>query len=344
VRATGWAVLALVIAGMTGCAAATAPPASPPPEPTPEPSAPEVTADPEPEISPELLAGDRVADIRVAQEPISMMVGESISMISLEPTPVDEDGVPVEGVALLGAPLTGAVASLASTGEIVGLQEGETELVLAVMAPNSEGLPEPRMFPIPIVVRGAPVASLEVAPPELAVYTGTAVPFAAEARTASGDVRTRVEVSWSSRNPDIASVSEGGFVRGLRAGSAALVAEAEGIETVHVVQVLENPVRSIELSPDVAEVRTGDVVRFVAVPRDSGGAPVTDIALTYAVGGEGLRSALGASVYEDGAFVAEEPGNYRVVASAGNVSADAVAEVRSRDVQQEPVRVGVGLV
>jgi choice-of-anchor B domain-containing protein len=154
----------------------------------------------------------------------------------------------------------------------------------------------------------------------------------------------RVDVLWSSRNPEIASVSAGGFVRGLRPGSVAIVASAEGVETVHVVEVLENPVRSIELSPDIAAVRTGDVVRFEATPRDESGAAVTDISLTYAVGGEGIRSDLGASVYEDGAFVAERSGNYRIVASAGSISADAVVEVRPRDVAQEPVQVGIGLI
>lgn len=318
---------------------------SPPPSPAagPTPAAAEAP-ETEVEVSPELLAGGRVEDIRVTQDPISLVVGESISMVDLEPTPVDGDGAPVEGVPLMGAPLTGGVATFASGGLITALQEGETELILAIMAAGPGGLPEPKIFPIPIVVRGAPVASLAVVPPPLSVYAGTAVPFSAEARTETGELRMRVDVRWSSRNPEIASVSAGGFVRGLRLGSAAIVAAAEGVETVHVVEVLENPVRSIELSPDIAAVRTGDVVRFEATPRDESGASVTDIALTYAVGGEGIRSDLGASVYEDGAFVAERSGNYRIVASAGSISADAVAEVRSRDVGQEPVQVGIGLV
>ncbi len=281
-------------------------------------------------------------DIRLSRDPIVLMVGESISMVDLQPTPVDANGQTVS-VALMAAPLTDRVASLTPSGEITGLEEGETELMLAVMAPGPRGLPEPRIFPISIVVTGEPVAALEIRPPDLAVYVGTSVPFQVEATTASGTLRTRVEVAWSSRNPDIASVSQGGFVRGHRAGRAALVASADGTETVHVVQVLDNPVRSVELTPDVAAVRTGDVVRFEAVPRGANGEPIGDIALTYTVGGEEARSRLGASVFEDGGFVADRPGHYRIVASAGRVSAEAVAEVRPREVEQEPVRVGLGL-
>ena len=340
-RLTAW--LALVLA--TGCASGGEPSSAPAPEPTPEPAAPVAEeAPPAPELTPELQAGARVQDIRVTQEPITLTVGESIGMRDLQPTPIDGNGAPVEGVPLMGAPLSGAVATMTPEGDITGLQEGDAELILAVMAPNAAGLPEPQIFSIPIVVLGEPVASIEVLPPELAVYTGTAVPFAVAARTEAGGLRTRVEVAWSSRNPEIASVSDGGFVRGHGPGSAAIVASAEGVETVHVVEVRENPVRSIDLSPENAAVRTGDVVRFEALPRDDDGTPVTDIALTYAVGGEGTRSALGASAYEDGAFVAEQTGNYRVVASAGNISADAIVEVRGRDVEQNPVQVGVGLV
>jgi hypothetical protein len=67
------------------------------------------------------------------------------------------------------------------------------------------------------------------------------------------------------------------------------------------------------------------------------------VALTWSVGGQGIRSGLGAAIYEDGAFVAEEEGVYRVVASAGSVSSEAVVESRDRDVREEPVRVGAGL-
>lgn len=340
-----WIAEVTLVLVVAGCAAAVVETPAPVSGPDAEPPA-AVSEPPEPEIepTPELLAGGRVEDIRVTQDPITLVVGEFVRMVDLEPTPVDADGVPVEGVPLMGAPLSGGIATFADGGLISALQEGEAELILAVMAPNSEGLPEPKIFMIPIIVRGAPVASLSVVPPPLSLYAGTAISFTAEARTDSGDLRSRVEVSWSSRNPEIASVSAGGFARGLRPGAAALVASAEGVETVHVVDVLENPVRSIELSPDIAAVRTGDVVRFEATPRDAAGGAVTDIALTYAVGGDGMRSGLGASVFEDGAFVAEQPGNYRIVASAGTVSADAIAEVRSRDIAQEPLQVGIGLV
>ena len=336
-----WRVLPafLLFAGCASGAATTVPAAVPAPEPE---GRAVVEEEPLPDIPPELLAGSEVDDIQLTRRPITLEVGESVGMAELRPTPVDAAGDPVPAP-LMAAPLGGDVATLDADGMIRGLREGETELLLAVMAAGPDGAAEPRFFPVPIIVLGAPVASLEVLPPELSVYTGTAVPFGVAARTETGELRTRVDVSWTSRNPDIASVSQNGFVRGHQAGSAGLIVSAEGVEVVHVVQVRENPVQSIELSPNDAVVRTGDVVHFEAVPRGASGAPVTDLALTYSVAGEGMRTTLGASVYEDGAFVAERAGNYRVVANAGTVSVDAIAEVRPREVGQMPVPVGNGL-
>ena len=244
-NARPWRLLP-VFALLAGCASgaamdAPAPPAAPAPPPA-------VAEEPPPDIPPELRAGSEVDDIRLTRRPITLGVGEAVSMAELEPTPVDASGNPVPAP-LMAAPLGGEVATLDTQGMIRGLAEGEAELLLAVMAAGPTGLAQPRFFSVPIIVLGEPVASIEVLPPELSVYTGTAVPFGVAARTEGGDLRTRVEISWTSRNPDIASVGQNGFVRGHRAGTAALAVSSEGVEVMHLVEVLENPVRSIEFSP-----------------------------------------------------------------------------------------------
>lgn len=294
-------------------------------------------------MDPELLAGGRVAEIRLNEDPVVLVVGESFTLRELEPSLLDGDGNVVADAPLMWVPPDGPVAALRD-GRVTAFQEGETELLLAVMTPGLGGEPEPRMFPKRLLVQGAPIAAIEILPPELGLYTGTAVPYRMEARTADGTLRTRFTPTWTSRNPDIASVSEGGFVRGHRAGRATIVASAEGVEAAHVVEVLENPVRAIEITPQSASVRAGDVVRFEALATDARGEGVTDVVLTYAVAGAELRGDLGAAVYPDGAFVAETPGVYRVIASAGTAAAEVVVEARERGVAEEPVQVGTGLI
>jgi len=327
----------LLLLGVAGCAPIGL--ETPEPEPTVPEVTPAVEAPPPPAPSgvvPSFDMNAPVVGVRSNRSPINLAVNESVSLDALGLAAVDASGSVVEGAVFSTAVPRGNAASLSSSGALTGLREGETQLVLTVMTPGAGGLPEARVFPIPVVVRGGLVRFLQVATQEYAVYAGTAVPFEVEARTARGELREQIEVVWTSRNPEIASVSRAGLVRGLRPGSATLVASAEGMETAHVLQVLPNPVRAVELTPDNASVRTGDVVRFAAVARNARGGPVRDIALTYAVGGEGSAPEIGATVDANGSFVAERPGRYRVVANAGGTAADAVVEVRARAVARRP--------
>ena len=332
----------LLLLGAAGCAPIGA--GSPDPEPG-SPEAPPTADAAAPPPSPAALAPSYemnapVVGVRASRVPISLAVSESVGLADLGLVAVDAQGNIVSDAVFSAAVPRGNAASLSPGGMLTGLREGETQLVVTALAPGVGGLTEARVFPISVLVRGGLVRFLQVAPQAYAVYQGTAVPFEVEARTARGELRERIDVVWASRNPEIASVSRTGLVRGLRAGSATIVASAEGLETAHVVQVLPNPVRSVELTPDNASVRTGDVVRFDAVPRNARGGAVRDITLTYAVGGEDPASDVGATVSADGSFVAERPGRYRVVANAGGVAADAVIEVRARDVARQVSTIG----
>ncbi len=337
----GMGLLVLVVgcAG-TGAAAEAGGPA--PPE-APADEEPDETVVAEAQPDEELQRAERVARIRLNQEPIRVGIGEAVDFQGLEPTPVDADGEVVEDVSFLMAPLQSPVAAF-EEGSIRGLEEGEAELMLAVLVPGAGGQPEPRIFNVSIVVAGAPVASVTIREPELALYQGTVIPLTAEALTEDGTPRARVEVEWRSRDPEVASVTPSGHVTGHRPGRATVLAEAEGVTGERVVEVRENPVESVELSPSGGSVRTGDVIPFEATPRDGAGNAVTDIRLTYSIAGASMRTDLGAAVYEDGAFVAERPGSYRVVASAGGVSSEVVVEARAREVRRDVTQVGLGLV
>lgn len=294
------------------------------------------------EPAPEIRAGGNVSAIRLDVDPIRLKVGESLVFEELNPTPVDREGRPVPQVRILIAPLQGRVATF-EDGRITGVEEGEIQLTLAVLIPGSLGQPEPRLFPKRIVVEGDPVASLEVLGPSLPLYAGTSLPFPVQALTASGQVRIQVDVTYSSRNPEVASVSQGGIVRGHRPGRATLVVSAEGMESAHVLEVRENPVRAMTLSPSSGSVRIGDVVRFQAAAWDGEGREVMDIARSFSVVGGPPPGGAGAAVYDDGAFVAERPGDHRVLATAGDHSAEALIQARPRGVEERAEAVGMGV-
>ncbi|MDX1566880.1 MAG: Ig-like domain-containing protein [Longimicrobiales bacterium] len=309
----------------------------------------------QPELPPEILAGARVDDIRVNPSPIEITVGDTVALDSFEYTPVDEEGDPVPDVPVLFGMVPSEQATVTQDRQLVGLGEGDYQLVVAVYAPPPGGgaQPQPKIFRTPVVVHGRPIVEVRVDEPEHTVYTGTSVPLRAHPITDFGNERTSAEVEWVSRNPEVARVTSTGYVRGVSPGNATIVALSEGVEGTMRIQVLENPVRSLELRPVDPTARTGDVLRLEAVARDAGGDVVDDIALTYSVasdatveGREGSVSSggPGAFVYEDGSFVAARPGVYRVVGSAGTVSAETLITTERREVEQEIAELGQGLV
>ena len=288
--------------------------------------------------------GARVADVRAEPETIRMQVGDSLSMDEdVELTAYDLMDAPVRGVRIL-ASVESRHAVLAD-GHLKGVSEGEAELRMAIRVPPASGTgpPEIRTFTAPVVVAGPPVAAVEIESPGVRLLVGTVVRLQARAYAEDGSPRASAEVAWSSNRRRLATVDERGFLRAVRAGTATITATAEGVEGALDVTVEENPVVSVDVEGR-SRARTGDVVHFAAVARDADGRPVEGAPLGFSVSSLEVRTAMGASIYPDGAFVAERPGLYRVTATAGRGSGQALVEVVKREVEHEVVVAGRGLV
>lgn len=73
------------------------------------------------------------------------------------------------------------------------------------------------------------VSRVEVTPAEDAVVIGGAVRFSARALTADGDVVPGVPVTWSTDDPQVASVDPSGFVTALNLGTVTVTATVHGV-------------------------------------------------------------------------------------------------------------------
>ncbi|HKG93150.1 MAG TPA: Ig-like domain-containing protein [Gemmatimonadaceae bacterium] len=73
----------------------------------------------------------------------------------------------------------------------------------------------------------APVATVTVTPNPTSVQAGSTVQLSAATRDASGNTLTGRVVTWSSSNSAVATVSGGGLVTGVAAGSATITATSE---------------------------------------------------------------------------------------------------------------------
>ena len=291
---------------------------------------------------PAVRIGAQVDDVRTDPGEIIVEVGDSLaSDEDYSVVAYDDAGEPVRGVRILSS--IDSRFAIVEEGFIKGLEEGEAELRMAIRVPPASGTgpPEIRTFTAPVRVVGAPVVALEIEEPGVRFLTGSVVQLHARALADDGSVRETVEVTWTSNRRRLATVDAHGFVRGIRPGDAVITAVVEGIEATFALTVEEDPVASVEVS-GASRARTGDVIRFSAVARDAEGAEVGDVAVDFTVSSFQERADMGASVYPDGAFVAERPGIYRIAATVGGSTGQAFIEVVERGVEHEVMVVGRG--
>jgi len=167
------------------------------------------------------------------------------------------------------------------------------------------------------------ITTVEVEPLARPIVAGSAERLTAVARTLNGEPRTDAAIKWTSDKPSIAIVDAAGLVTGVAPGSATIKAASDEAAGRVTVQVVRDAVRKLSIRPATADARTGDVVHFKAT--DAGKEPP----VRWAVSGSG------ASIYPDGAFVAEKAGTYVVTAGSGQHSASASVVVRPRNVERE---------
>jgi hypothetical protein len=130
-------------------------------------------------------------------------------------------------------------------------------------------------------------ASVEISPNNVIVFEGADEELSAIPRSASGNVLTGRSGQWSSDDPDVASVSQAGVIRGESNGSTTVRVVIEGVEGSAPVTVLPRP--EIRLSRSV--------VSFVGV---EGGADPQDQEVQIANTGGGTLSGLSFLVQTEG--------------------------------------------
>jgi hypothetical protein len=170
------------------------------------------------------------------------------------------------------------------------------------------------------------IASIGIAAPASPLAIGSSHRLTAIPRNASGDPRTDVALSWTSQNPNIATVDSAGMVLALKPGKALIRAAGDGVAGETTVTVTKNPVSALTVSPASSSAKTGDVIHFSANDKNSTSIPV-EIAWS-------LREN-GAQIWPDGAFVASRPGTYTVFASVGDRLASASIVVAPRDIARQ---------
>src|SRR4029079_19227085 len=148
-------------------------------------------------------------------------------------------------------------------------------------------------------------------------------------RIFNGDPRTGMPIEWSSDNPKVATVSPGGVVTGVAYGKATITATSGAAKGTTTVSVRMGGMHDMVIATAPQSARTGDVVAF-----KSNTGPNDDVTVQWAVNG------IGATIDDDGRFVAELPGTYIVTATSGMISSHSSVVVTSRNLEREVEVVG----
>jgi len=130
------------------------------------------------------------------------------------------------------------------------------------------------------------VTTVTVAPASASVAVGATSPLQATVKDQSGNVMTGQTVTWSSSNTASATVSSGGVVTGVAAGSATITATSSGKSGTSVITVTASPppapvVTTVTVAPASASIAPAATVPLQATVKDQNGAVMTGQTVTW---------------------------------------------------------------
>lgn len=181
------------------------------------------------ETTPVTLDVDPVAaGVRVSTSTSRMDVGDTTRVQGVA---VFATGDTIPNAPIVWTTSTPSVLRVLGDGRVISLAEGEGRIV-GTYAGQSESAT------VQVLSR---VASVSIANPTAPVRVGETLQLSVEVRDKRNNPLVRT-VSWSSSNPNVATVSTTGLVTGVSAGQTIISAQAEGVTDTAVVQVTSGQV------------------------------------------------------------------------------------------------------
>jgi hypothetical protein len=159
----------------------------------------------------------QVATIEVMPNAATRQVGETVQ---LSAAVKDAGGNLLEGFTVTWSTSDASVASVSSAGLVTANSIGMASISAAAGGRSGSAV---------ITVAGTPVANVTVAPATDTLLVDEALQLTATVRDEDGELVTDREVSWTSSDPNVASVNAQGLVTGVDDGVATISATIEGV-------------------------------------------------------------------------------------------------------------------
>ena len=179
------------------------------------------------------------------------------------------------------------------------------------------------------------------------LFTNTSFELKSNVLDEANQLRSEVEVSYSSSNPKVLDINTIGILTAYKPGKVTITAKAGEIAQDFNLKIKKNPVVDLSIEIKNKKIRTGDVEKIIANAFDRRKKLITDVPIIFSFSGKadygrGLPAA--AQITSDGRFVAETAGTYTVSASVNGLVRTQTLEVELRDVSKDIQLVGFGLV
>ena len=259
--------------------------------------------------------GGSVETVLIAPSTATVAVGASLTL-SAEVR--DGDGSLMTGQRVSWSSENTTIAEVSSSGVVTGRKVGS--VLIAASSWGKDAFAR-------VTVNPTPVAILRLSSTHESMLVGEHAQLTAEPLDADGQVLANRPVQWSSSDPSVATVTQGGLVTAIGVGGAIITASSEGRSAVVSITVSAVPVASVVLTPDTGTIVVAQTVQLSAQVRDTSGTPLTGRTIFWTT-----NSPQVATVTSQGLVTGVAPGSATITATSDGRSASAAIVVNQRPV------------
>ena len=250
-----------------------------------------------------------IAAVTVQPSISSIRAGNTVALTA---TPRDAAGVAIVGRAITWRSSSATIATVSAAGSVTGVAAGR-----ATITATSENVNGTATVDV-----GAPVETMTVTPGTATVKVGLTLTLVPIVRDANGTLISDRPITWTSSSPAVATVSSGGVVIGVTAGTTTITATCEGKTATATITVVVPPVATVTVQPATVTLSAGATTTLSTVNRDDEGNIVIGRLVRWSVDDESI-----ATVTSAGVVTGVSPGTTTVTANSEGMLGTALVTV-----------------
>lgn len=231
---------------------------------------------------------EAITTVTVQPESLNLRVGESRTLTA---SLVGEKRTAITGRTITWSVTDSRVAQISSVGVVTAVSPGQTTVTA-----TAEG----RSGTMVLTVTQVPVASISLEPQTVRMYPSQRAALLATLRDSAGHVLTDRSITWLSSDITVASLSSLGIVTAVSVGQSTITAAVDGHKASSLVTVIQEPIKSVEVSSLWNTLYIGDFTQASATLVGETGATLKNRSINWkssnpavaTVSGTGLISAV----------------------------------------------------